>query len=131
MRQNISSSSPWEAVMGYSRAVRVGNIIEVAGTTAVDNYPIAGLGNAYEQTRFIFQKITKVLLEAGAKLDDVVRTRMYVKDIVDSEAVGKAHFEYFEHIKPVATMVEGKSLIHPDILVEIEVTAILNDSYKP
>src|SRR5687767_11416464 len=125
-RQNISSSSPWEETVGYSRAVRVGNLIEVAGTTASEKDQITGKDNMYEQAKFIFQKIERTLLLAGATMNDVVRTRMYVTDISKWEEAGKAHSEFFKNIKPVATMVEVNKLIHPDLLIEIEVTAILN-----
>ncbi len=124
-RKNISSRTQWEDIVGYSRAVRIGNIIEVAGTTAVDGDKIIGEGDAYAQTKFIFQKIEKALKEAGAELNDVVRTRMFVTDISHWEKIGKAHAEFFREIKPAATMVEVKSLINPALIVEIEVTAIL------
>ena len=124
-RINISSGSPWEDVVGYSRAVRIGNIIEVAGTTATDNDEIIGKGDVFTQAEFIFQKIERALQEAGASMQDVVRTRMFVTDISQWEAVGKAHGKVFATIKPVATMVEVTKLIHPELLVEIEVTAIL------
>lgn len=125
MKQLISSGSPWEDVVGYSRAVRVGNIVEVAGTTAMDGDNLAGRGDIYAQSVFIFQKIEKALQEAGASLQDVVRTRMFVTDISQWELVGKAHGEFFKDIKPVATMVEVSRLIDDDLLVEIEVTAII------
>jgi enamine deaminase RidA (YjgF/YER057c/UK114 family) len=124
-RKNISSGSPWEDVVGYSRAVRVGNIVEVAGTTAMDGNTIVGIGNVYEQSKFIFQKIEKALEDAGAKMTDVVRTRTYITEISKWEEAGKAHAEFFKYIKPVATMVEVARLIAPELLVEIEVTAIL------
>jgi enamine deaminase RidA (YjgF/YER057c/UK114 family) len=124
-RRNISSGAKWEDIVGYSRAVRVGNIIEVAGTTAVDGDIVIGKGNLYEQTKFILQKIEKVLAEAGASINDVVRTRMYVTDIRNWEDVGRAHGEFFRTIKPASTMVEVSDLIHPDLLIEIEVTAIV------
>ncbi len=124
-RQNISSNSPWEDVVGYSRAVRVGNLIEVSGTTSVDGDQIIGKGNVYEQTKFIFQKIEKALQQAGSGLQDVVRTRMYVTDISKWEEIGKAHAEFFSTIKPAATMVEVNALINPELLIEIEVTAYL------
>jgi enamine deaminase RidA (YjgF/YER057c/UK114 family) len=127
MRQNISSGAPWENVVGYSRAVRIGNIIEVAGTTATDGEKIIGIGNVYEQTVFIFKKIEKALLEAGATLADVVRTRMYVTDIQQWERIGEAHGLFFKDIKPVATMVEVSRLIDDNLLIEIEVTAILQE----
>ena len=125
MRKKISSGSPWEDIVGYSRAVRVGNIIEVAGTTAMDGDILIGKGNVYEQTVFIFKKIEKALIEAGATLADVVRTRMFVTDISLWEEVGKAHGEFFKEIKPVATMVEVSKLINDGLLIEIEVTAIV------
>ena len=125
MRKNISSGSPWEDIVGYSRAVRVGNIIEVAGTTAMDGDTLIGKGDIYLQTVFIFKKIEKALHEAGASLTDVVRTRMFITDIARWEEVGKAHAEFFTEIKPVATMVEVSKLINEDLLIEIEVTAIV------
>lgn len=127
MRKKISSGSPWEDKVGYSRAIRVGNIIEVAGTTAMDGELLIGKGDVYAQTVFIFKKIEKVLKEAGAGLDDVVRTRMFVVDISKWEEAGKAHGEFFRNIKPVATMVEVSKLINDDLLIEIEVTAILEN----
>ena len=125
MRQKISSGSPWENIVGYSRAIRVGNIIEVAGTTAMDGDTLIGKGDVYAQTVFIFKKIEKALTEAGGSLNDIVRTRMYVVDISRWEAAGKAHGEFFKNIKPVSTMVEVSNLINNDLLIEIEVTAIL------
>lgn len=124
-RQNISSGSPWEEVVGYSRAVRIGNVVEVAGTTAVNGDELIGEGNVYEQTRFIFQKINKALLQAGSSLDDVVRTRMYITDISKWEEAGKAHGEIFKDIKPASTLVEVSALIDPRLLIEIEVTAVV------
>jgi enamine deaminase RidA (YjgF/YER057c/UK114 family) len=126
-RINISSGAKWEDIVGYSRAVRVGNTIEVAGTTAVDeNGQVVGVNDPYLQTKFIFGKIEHALKEAGASLTDVVRTRMFVTDISRWEEIGRAHGEFFRQIKPVATMVEVKSLISPEFLVEIEVTAIIS-----
>ena len=128
-RINISSGTKWEEIVGYSRAVRVGNIIEVAGTTAVDEKgEVVGLDDPAEQTRFVLSKIEKALTSAGAGLKDVVRTRMFVTNIADWEAIGRVHGLYFKEIKPVATMVEVKALISPELLVEIEVTAILSES---
>ncbi len=127
MRQQIGSGSPWEEVVGYSRAVRVGNIIEVAGTTAMDGETIIGKGDVYLQTKFIFTKIEKALQQLGASLKDVVRTRMFITNIADWEMVGKAHGEFFATIKPVATMVEVSRLIDGDLLVEIEVTAVIEE----
>lgn len=125
-RQTISSGAKWEDIVGYSRAVRVGNIVEVAGTTAVDvEGNIVGLGDAFAQTTFIIQKIERALEEAGAQLSDVVRTRIYVTNIQEWEAVGKAHGAFFRNIKPASAMVEVSGLVNPDMLVEIEVTAVL------
>lgn len=124
-RQNISSGSPWEEVVGYSRAVRIGNVVEVAGTTAVNGDELIGEGSVYEQTRFIFQKINKALTEAGSSLNDVVRTRMYITDISKWEEAGKAHGEVFREIKPASTMVEVSALIDSRLLIEIEVTAVI------
>jgi enamine deaminase RidA (YjgF/YER057c/UK114 family) len=127
-RINISSGTKWEEIVGYSRAVRIGNIIEVAGTTAVDQHgQVVAPGDLGEQTRFILSKIERALISAGASLKDVVRTRMFVTNIADWEAIGKVHGLYFKDIKPAATMVEVKSLISPELLVEIEVTAILSE----
>src|SRR5919109_5220090 len=127
-RINISSGAKWEDIVGYSRAVRIGDIVEVAGTTAVDESgQVVGLGDPGEQTKFILSKIEKALTSAGATLKDVVRTRMFVTNIADWEMIGKAHGLYFKDIKPAATMVEVKSLISPELLVEIEVTAILDE----
>ncbi len=124
-RQLISSGSPWEDVVGYSRAVRIGNVVEVAGTTAMDGDQLVGLGSIYIQTKYIFQKIEKALVEAGASLNDVVRTRMFVTDISKWEEVGKAHGEVFASIKPASTMVEVSALIDDRLLIEIEVTAVI------
>ena len=124
-RINISSGTTWEDIVGYSRAVRIGNVIEVAGTTAVDEKGEVIGRDAAGQTKFILSKIEKALTTAGATLNDVVRTRMFVTNIADWEAIGRMHGLYFKDIKPVATMVEVKSLISPDLLVEVEVTAIL------
>ena len=126
MRQQIGSGSPWEEIVGYSRAVRVGNMIEVAGTTAMEGDNIIGKGDVYLQTQFIIQKIEKALMQLGAGLNNVVRTRMFVTNIDDWEIIGKAHGEFFASVKPVVTMVEVKKLIHHDLLIEIEVTAILD-----
>ena len=121
----VSSGAVWEDKVGYSRAVRVGNIIEVSGTAAIDRDKIISPNNVQGQTKFIIQKIERALKEAGGTLNDVVRTRIYVTDISQWEAVGKVHGEYFKDIKPATTMVEVKSLIDPNFLVEIEATAIL------
>ncbi|MFN8264537.1 MAG: RidA family protein [Chitinophagaceae bacterium] len=121
----ISSGSPWENVVGYSRAVKVGNVVEVAGTTAVDGETLIGEGDVYLQTKFILQKIETALKEAGASLEHVVRTRMYITDISRWEEAGKAHGEVFQHIRPAATMVQVSQLIDSRLLIEIEATAIL------
>ncbi|RIK41981.1 MAG: hypothetical protein DCC55_10235 [Chloroflexi bacterium] len=124
-RINISSGAPWEEIVGYSRAVRVGNLIEVAGTTAVDETgAVVGLNDPYEQTRFILSKIEKALHAAGATLTDVIRTRIFVTDISHWEEIGRAHGDVFRPVKPAATMVEVKALINPEMLVEIEATAV-------
>lgn len=124
-RLNISSGAPWEEIVGYSRAVRMGNVIEVAGTTAIDEEgQIVGKGDAYAQTRYILEKIRRVLEQAGGSMEDVIRTRMFVTDIGDWEAIGRAHGEYFQMVRPASTMVEVKALIQPGMLVEIEATAV-------
>lgn len=127
MSQKISSGSPWEDIIGYSRAVRVGNVIEVAGTTAMDGDMLIGKGDIYGQTIFILKKIEMALAAAGGTMNDVVRTRMFVTDITQWEAVGKAHGQFFAAVKPVATMVEVSRLINDDLLIEIEVTAIIEN----
>src|SRR5574338_1182064 len=121
----ISSGVKWEELVGYSRAVRVGNIVEVSGTVAGDGDNIIGGSDAYEQAKFILSKIEKTLHEAGASMEDVIRTRMFVTDISLWNEIGKAHGEFFRDIKPVTTMVEVSSLIAPGLLVEIEATAII------
>ena len=127
-RINYSSGAKWEDIVGYSRAVKIGNLIEVTGTVAVDeNSKLVGGNNAYEQTRFIIQKIEKVLEKAGASLNDVVRTRMFVTDISRWEEYGKAHGEFFKDIKPCTSMIEVKGLISPEYLIEIEATAIISE----
>jgi enamine deaminase RidA (YjgF/YER057c/UK114 family) len=124
-RRNISSGTHWEDQVGYSRAVRVGRVVEVSGTTAVDdNGEIVGAGNPYEQAKFIFSKIEKALVGVGVTLDDVIRTRMFVTDITRWQEVGRAHGEVFKDIRPSSTMVQVGALIDPALLVEIEVTAI-------
>jgi enamine deaminase RidA (YjgF/YER057c/UK114 family) len=128
-RTNYSSGTQWEGSVGYSRAVKVGNVIEVSGTVAVDEGGhLIGEGDAYLQTKFIIQKIEAVLLQAGATLHHVVRTRMFVTDISQWDAYGKAHGEAFADIKPCTSMIEIKSLIAPAYLIEIEATAILTQS---
>ncbi len=125
-RQNISSGTPWEKTVGYSRAVRVGDQVVVSGTTASDeNGVVQGIGDVYLQSQYIFAKIGRALEQAGASLRDVVRVRMFVVDIRQWESVGRAHGEVFADILPVSTMVEISRLIDPDHLVEIEVDAIV------
>jgi enamine deaminase RidA (YjgF/YER057c/UK114 family) len=127
-RTNISSSSPWEEKVGYSRAVKVGRTIEVSGTVSTDNSgEVVGLNNAYLQTKFILLKLENTLKQLGAELSHVVRTRIYVTDISKWEEVGKAHAEMFLEIKPATTMVEVSKLINPKFLVEIEATAIMKE----
>ena len=125
MRQNISGSSPWEATVGYSRAVRLGNVVQVAGTTATLDGRVVGVGDAYLQTKVVLDIIRGALEEAGARLEDVARTRMFVTDISRWEEIGRAHGEVFGDIRPAATMVQVAALIDPDHLVEIEVEAII------
>lgn len=125
-RKNISSGAPWESVVGYSRAVRIGNHIWVAGTTASDEHGrVLAAGDAAAQTRIVLKKIESALIEAGASLSDVVRTRMFVTDISQWEAIGRVHGEFFGNIRPAATMVEVSKLIDPGHLVEIEVDAFI------
>ena len=125
-RINYSSGAKWEDIVGYSRAVKIGNTIEVTGTVAVDdNSNLVGGDNAYEQTKFVIQKIETILQKAGASLKDVVRTRMFVTDISRWEEYGKAHGEFFKNIKPCTSMIEVKGLIAPEYLIEIEATAVI------
>ena len=126
-RQNFASGAPWEAMVGYSRAVRTGDHIFVSGTTASDeNGDVVGPGDPEQQTRYILQKIERALTEAGATLQHVVRTRMFVTDIDAWEPIGKVHAEFFGDVRPAATMVEISRLIGPELLVEIEVDAVLD-----
>jgi enamine deaminase RidA (YjgF/YER057c/UK114 family) len=125
-RTNYASGSKWEHVVGYSRAVKVGNVVEVTGTVASgDDGKVVGKDDAYEQTKYIYQKIEAVLKRAGAEMKDVVRVRMFVTDISRWQEYGKAHSEFFREIKPCNTMVEISALIEPDYLIEIEATAII------
>ena len=125
-RRNISSGAPWEATVGYSRAVRIGNHVWVAGTTATDESgSIVGANDAATQTQYALEKIERALNEAGASMRDVVRTRIFVTDIGQWEAIGRVHGEFFADIRPAATMVEVSRLIDPAHLVEIEVDAFV------
>ena len=127
-RINFTTGSLWEDKVGYSRAVKVNNVIEVAGTTATEDGKIIGKGDPYIQTEFILSKIARILEELGSDMSEVVRTRIYVVDIDHWEEIGKAHHKFFQDIKPAATMVEVNSLIDPELLVEIEVTAMSKHS---
>ncbi|MEY3398213.1 MAG: hypothetical protein RL220_807 [Bacteroidota bacterium] len=122
-RKTIDSGAPWESVVGYSRAVRHGNLIEVSGTTSVVDGTVVSAGDMAGQTRVILEKIEAALHQLGATRHHVIRTRMFVTDIARWEEAGRVHGEFFAGIRPATTMVEVKSLIHPDMLIEIEATA--------
>lgn len=124
-RINISSGVIWEDIVGYSRAVKIGNRIIISGTTSIDNNKVVGEDNFYLQTKTILSKIEKILNEAGVGLDSVVRTRIYVTDISKWEEIGKAHGEFFKNVKPATTMVQVSALIDPKMLVEIEAEAMI------
>lgn len=126
-RKKYSSGAPWEELVGYSRAVKVGNLIEVTGTIAIDeDGNSVGLDDPYAQTMEIIRIAERILHEAGGRLEDVIRTRIFVTDIGQWEAVGRAHREFFGEIKPATTMVEVSALIRPEAMVEIEFTAMLD-----
>jgi enamine deaminase RidA (YjgF/YER057c/UK114 family) len=130
-RINYSGGAKWEEIVGYSRAVKIGNVVEVAGTVAVDdNNELVGRDNAYVQAKFVIEKIERVLAHAGASLKDVVRTRMFVTDISRWEEYGKAHGEFFSAIRPCTSMIEVNGLMSPEYLIEIEATAVIDNGDK-
>ncbi len=125
-RRNVASGARWESIVGYSRAVRVGAHVAVAGTTATDPQgKVVALGDAYGQAVHIFHRIEAALNQAGARLEDVVRTRIFLTNIDDWEKVGRAHAEFFRDVRPAATLLEVSRLIDPEVLVEIEADAVL------
>ena len=126
-RSNISSGSPWEDRAGYSRAVRLGQFVFVAGTTASDSDgKVHGVGDAYTQTKYILEKIETALKQAGARIEDVVRTRMFVTDISLTPEFSRAHYEFFHNVRPAATMVQVSGLVSKEMLIEIEVDALIS-----
>ena len=127
MRTNWSSNTLWEESFGYSRAVQIGNVIEVSGTSASEDDKVIGVGDVTLQAEYIIKKIEHTLVEAGFSLKDVVRTRIFMTDISHWEEVAKVHSYLFEDVMPACTLVEVSNLIHPDLLIEIEATAIKED----
>ena len=128
-RVNFSSGTKWEPIVGYSRAVRVGNVVYVSGTTATgSDDDLVGVGDAKAQTEQTLRNIQRALESLGAKLEDVVKTRIYVTDIKKWQEIGTAHGQVFKNVRPVTTMIEVKRLINPEMLVEIEAEAVLNES---
>ena len=127
-RTNFATGTPWEPIVGYSRAVRVGSMVWVAGTTATGpDGLIVGRGDPAAQTRQVLENVKSALARAGARLDHVVRTRIYVRNVADWETIGRVHGQYFGQVRPVATLVEVSGLVDPDMLVEIEVDACIAD----
>ena len=123
-RMNLSSGAKWEEIVGYSRAVKVGNTLEITGTVALKDGEVVGVNDPYQQTKRILEIIAEILEQASFSLEDVVRTRMFVTDISRWEEIARGHHEVFHHIKPATTMVEVKALISPEFIVEIEATAM-------
>jgi enamine deaminase RidA (YjgF/YER057c/UK114 family) len=127
-RTNISSGAPYEPIFGYSRAVKVGNMVFVSGSTAIQpDGTVAGVGDAYAQTVAALHTIEKALQQAGASMQQVVRTRMFATNLDHTEAIGKAHAEFFRDIRPAATLVEISRLVHPDMLIEVEADAVITE----
>jgi enamine deaminase RidA (YjgF/YER057c/UK114 family) len=126
MKTKLSSSAVWEDIVGYSRAIKIGNVIEIAGTASVKNGEVIYSHDPYQQTIYIIKIIDNALKQLDASLEDVVRTRIYLRNVDDWPEVAKAHGEYFKKIRPVCTMVAVSSMINPDILVEIEATAMID-----